>query len=90
MRSRRNLLVTAVGSVAVGVVLVLTSLHGVHDYYGTDQLNGGYSSTLSIAFDDPKWRTPALVGYALIWLGSLLAAGVAGHWIAAKPSRSLE
>jgi hypothetical protein len=48
--------------------------------------DGAYGSTLSIAFDDATLilSTQAMVGYACLWLGSLLTTGVVGHWLASR------
>jgi hypothetical protein len=86
MRSPRNLLIVAGLLLVVGLALVLFDSETVNGYsMGPASDDAAYSSEISFTFDGAWLVTKqALSGYALIWLGSLLAAGVVGHRLIAK------
>jgi hypothetical protein len=90
MRSPRTVLAFAGLLVLAGLALVLFDDTTINSYSfggGSGDVDAPYSSSISISFDR-AWRVTqqATIGYALMWLGTLLAAGVAGFHIAARRS----
>ncbi|MCW2830856.1 MAG: hypothetical protein JWP31_1548 [Aeromicrobium sp.] len=43
-----------------------------------------------MVFVEPTMSTRALIGQGLVWLATLLVAGVIGHWLATRRSRPLD
>ncbi|MDX6278040.1 MAG: hypothetical protein QOJ72_2168 [Nocardioidaceae bacterium] len=88
MSSTRNLLVAAGLLCVIGLGLVLFHPQGFTGYSMGDADGGkAYSSEVSIAFDGARLvTTQELIGYGLMWLGTLLAAGVAGHRLSTRRS----
>ncbi|AWB91911.1 hypothetical protein [Aeromicrobium chenweiae] len=92
MRSARVLLVAAGLLVVIGLGLVLfeneTVIGSSFGPAGGDA--AVYSSEVGFAFDG-AWlvSTQAVIGYGLVWLGSLLTAGVVGFRVAARLSPSV-
>lgn len=88
MRSSRTLLITAGLLLVCGLALVVLDTDSDTGY---SMVNVGssaaYSSDLAIGFDG-AWlvTTQSLIGYALMWLGTLLVAGVLGLRAAARRS----
>jgi hypothetical protein len=74
----------------VGLALVLVDTDSYQGYsIGNLEASAPYSSELSVGFDG-AWlvSTQALIGYALMWLGTMLIAGVVGFRRAAGHSAS--
>lgn len=89
MRSPRNLLIAAAVLIVAGIALIRFDSEetGSSGVSMGDEEGDGYLSTFSIAFDNAWLVTEqAAFGYALIWLGTLLVAGVVGHRLLAEPS----
>ncbi len=86
MRSPRHLLVIAGLLLVVGLALVLFDSQTINGYsMGPESADHAYSSEVSFAFDGAWLVTrQALIGYAMMWLGSLLAAGIIGHRLIAR------
>jgi hypothetical protein len=91
MRSPRKLLIAAGLLVLVGLAVVIFD-NDSYQGYSIGNLEGSapYSSELSVGFDG-AWlvSTQALLGYALVWLGSMLAAGAVGFRRATARSASV-
>lgn len=80
MHASKKALVAAGVLVVVGLALVLVDTHAYQGYsIGDVESGAAYSSELSIAFDG-AWlvSTQALIGYGLMWFGTMLAAGALG------------
>jgi hypothetical protein len=92
MRSPRNLLIGAGLLLVVGLALVLFDSQTVDGYsMGPTSDGAAYSSEVSFTFDGAWLVTKqSLSGYALMWLGSLLAAGAVGHRLTARRPASNE
>lgn len=89
MRSPRHLLVAGGLLLLVGLAVVLLDTRTVDgSSMGPAADDAAYSSEISFAFDGAWLVTrQALIGYALMWLGSLLAAAAAGHrLVAGRPA----
>ncbi|WP_344770970.1 hypothetical protein [Aeromicrobium panaciterrae] len=88
MRSPRNVLIAAGVLLVVGVLLVhfdSSSINGMST--GPGDSADGFSSEVSFAFDNAWLITrQSAIGYALMWLGTLLAAGVVGHRLVTDPA----
>ncbi len=69
----------------VGLALVLFDSQTINSYsMGSEGDGHAYSSEVSFAFDGAWVVTKqALIGYALMWLGSVLAAGLFGYRVVA-------
>lgn len=90
MSSSRKVLLAATLLVAAGLALVLVDTDAYQGYsIGDVGASAAYSSELSIGFDG-AWlvSTQALIGYALMWSGTLLIAGVGGFRLASRRSSS--
>jgi hypothetical protein len=86
-----RLIIVAGLLVAVGLALVLLSNDDVTGYsFGAgDGDVDGYSSETFMTFDNAWLVTrQAAMGYGLVWLGSVLAAGLVGVRVAARRSSS--
>ncbi len=90
MRSPRHLIIVAGLLLVVGLALVLFDSQTINGYsMGPASDDHAYSSEISFAFDGAWVVTrQALIGYALMWLGSVLAAGLLGHRLIAGRTAS--
>lgn len=88
MRSSRTLLTFAGLLVVVGLALVLLENESVSGYSlgpASGDVEAPYSSEISLAFDGAWLVTKqSAIGYALVWLGSLIVAGLIGVRVAVR------
>ncbi|VXB90668.1 hypothetical protein [Aeromicrobium sp. 9AM] len=86
MRSPRHVLIVAGLLFVVGLALVLFDSQTINGYsMGPTSDDHAYSSEVSFTFDGAWLVTKqALIGYALMWLGSVLAAGLVGYRVIAR------